>query len=278
MTALLDPILTEEFYSLVSDIDPSARSDFIFMTIVVAICFYDPSQPGLRNNKIVSYEQNIFYNILHKLVISQSNVVYSGPSSSFKDQHPLQHAHCASSASIKSMDVSIPSDSQRSPQSSVVCHEYSQKRSRKSSEDSMKSSENLENTSQENFHKIQEDSMKISEGSIKVLEDSVKVLEDSIMKIGQEDTQDNQEKSVLSTSVSKVPTPAFLSSPSSSSSLSSSSSPTSSRPIIPNRSLSQELEEKIFSHLRIIQQRFEDSVLIMDPGEQIKLIIKELNE
>ena len=39
MTALLDPILTEEFDSLVSGMDPSARSDFIFITIVVAICF-----------------------------------------------------------------------------------------------------------------------------------------------------------------------------------------------------------------------------------------------
>ena len=261
MTALLDPILTEEFDSLVSGMDPSARSDFIFITIVVAICFYDPSQPGLRNKRIVSYEQNIFYNILHKLVLSQSNVVYSGPSSSsLKDQHPHQHAHCASSASTKSMEVSIPLDSQRSPQSPVVVQEYSQKSSRKSSEDSMKLSENLENTSQENSHKIPEDSMKIPE--------------DSVMKIDQEDTQDNQEQSVLSTTVS---TSAFLSSPSSISFLSS-PSPTSSHPIIPNRSLSQELEEKIFSHLRIIQQRFEDSVLIMDPGEQIKLVRKELNE
>lgn len=254
MTSLLDPILTEEFDLLVSGMDPSARSDFIFMTIVVAICFYDPSQPGLRNRGIVSYEQNIFYNILHKLVKSQSNVVYSEPSSSLKDQHPHQHAHSASSVSIKPMEVSIPLDSQRSPQSSVVCQEYSQKSSRKSSEDSIKLSENLANTSQENSPKIPEESMKIPE-----------------------DTQDNQGQSVLSTSVSKVSTPAFLSSPSSISFLSS-PSPTSSPPIIPNRSLSQELEEKIFSHLRIIQKRFEDSVLIMDPGEQIKLIRKELNE
>lgn len=257
MTALLDPILTEEFDSLVSGMDPSARSDFIFMTIVVAICFYDPSQPGLRNRGIVSYEQNIFYNILQKLVMSQSNVVYSRPSSSsLKDPHPHQHAHCTSSASIEPMEASIPLDSQKSPQSSVVCQEYSRKSSRKSSEDSIKLSENLESASQEN---------------------SLKIPEDSIMKIDQEDTQDNQEQSVLSTSVSKVSTPASLSSPSSIFFLSS-PSPTSSPPITLNRSLSQELEEKIFSHLRIIQQRFENSVLIMDPGEQIKLIRKELNE
>ena len=67
------PTLSKEFNTLVSEMDPSARTDFIFMVIISAICFYDPNQSGLQNTGIVFGEQSLFYGILKKLIVSQSS-------------------------------------------------------------------------------------------------------------------------------------------------------------------------------------------------------------
>lgn len=51
--------------------DPAIRDDFIFMTILSAICFFDASLLGLRNADAVVEEQNVYFSILQKLIDSQ---------------------------------------------------------------------------------------------------------------------------------------------------------------------------------------------------------------
>lgn len=77
--------------------DPSAREDFIFMTIVAAICFYDPDQSRLRNPGMVTHEQNIFYSILRKLITSQSRCCSSCTS--------MSSSSLSSSSNVGSTDV-----------------------------------------------------------------------------------------------------------------------------------------------------------------------------
>lgn len=74
----LSPTIVQEFDAMVGEMDPSARTDFIFMTIISAICFYDPNQKGLLNPGMVTYEQSLFYSMLQKLIISQSRHCSTG--------------------------------------------------------------------------------------------------------------------------------------------------------------------------------------------------------
>lgn len=67
----LRPEIAIAFFDLVMDMDPDARPDYIFMTIVAAICFYDPSCQGLENANAVSLERRSFYRILQKLIRSK---------------------------------------------------------------------------------------------------------------------------------------------------------------------------------------------------------------
>ena len=90
MTTYWSPTLTSEFDSLVSEMDPTARTDFIFIVIAAAICFFDPTQAGLLNPELVAFEQNIFYNILKKLIISQSTCFSSSETGSGRKEECSQ--------------------------------------------------------------------------------------------------------------------------------------------------------------------------------------------
>lgn len=67
----LSPEIASAFFNLVLEMDPDARLDYIFMTIVAAICFYDSSCPGLTNSHMVEFERDTFYRILRKLILSK---------------------------------------------------------------------------------------------------------------------------------------------------------------------------------------------------------------
>ena len=47
---------------------PDARVDWLFLTLVAAICLYDPNSSELSNQELVSQEQRTFYRILLKLI------------------------------------------------------------------------------------------------------------------------------------------------------------------------------------------------------------------
>lgn len=172
MIGALSPVIVEEFDALVGEMDPSARTDFIFMTIISAICFYDPKQEGLLNPGLVTYEQSLFYSILQKLIISQSR-------------------HCSESSPLSEI-----------PKSDIEVEIVK---------------EVLSGSSKQQPEEIVETNV-------------TNVL---VLRTGRIDASGMRE-------------------------------------------IAQELEQNIFSRLRVIQREFENSILEMDPGIQIRLIDREL--
>lgn len=174
MIGALSPVIVEEFDALVGEMDPSARTDFIFMTIISSICFYDPKQDGLLNPGLVTYEQSLFYSILQKLIISQSR-------------------HCSESSPLREI-----------PKSDI---------------------------------------------EVEIVKE---VLSGSTSK--QQQPEETVETNVTNVSVQR----------------------TGRIEASGMREIAQELEQNIFSRLRVIQREFENSILEMDPGIQIRLIDREL--
>lgn len=189
LMSLLNPSITDQFDGLVGEIDPTARGDFIFMVILSAICFYDPSQSGLASPEMVTYEQNVFYSILRKLIVSQSS----------RCSGPIRGLHKSSEAAAPLSPTSLSSALTVSYKSACACP----------------------------ISPPHDDGEGCSSGT---------------------------EGPNVVTKVSAC-------------------CPTSAQA---NRSLAQELEEKVFRRLKRIQESFEKSILDMDPGEQIRLISCEL--
>lgn len=71
MLKCLSNDLFEEYETWVDNIHPAARRDFVFFAIVSAIDFYNPNHPNLENPQLIKHEQDIFYKILQKYLITK---------------------------------------------------------------------------------------------------------------------------------------------------------------------------------------------------------------
>lgn len=63
--------LYQEYDAWVSGLHMGARKDFVFFAIVSAIDYYDPTRENLVNTQLIKHEQEIFYKILQKYLISK---------------------------------------------------------------------------------------------------------------------------------------------------------------------------------------------------------------
>ena len=191
------------------------------MTIICAICFFDPAQSGLRNPGMVTYEQNIFYSILRKLVISQSR----------------RSSNCSSIASSTSTSSSSSSSSDAGSTNSSTA------------------------TTKQRCERI--NILKPPE-TAQVTDQLTSVNEPNPVE-GESDPIEGVSSALTGKEVPTTKVSTCCSGSSASSSF-----------LFADQSIAQDLEEKIFTRLRVIQESFENSILVMDPGKQIKIISREL--